>query len=159
MPTGENWRRQRASSPSEQSRSTCRLMSRTAASAVRIPGMASMTAATTPTRIISHVTAFGVSRVGTSRCVRYGDARRMYRRPDQCSPLLRAKMDGGCVTARSSAIDGLGEGADTACHLPAVEVEVLEDREAVRPRGGRLQDRLGEPVVVEAEVGVGAGEA
>src|SRR4051795_591752 len=157
MPAGENWRRQRASSPSEQSRSTCRLMSRTAASAVRMPGMASMTAARTPTRIISHVTAFGVSRVGTSRWVRYGDARRMYRRPDQCSPLLRAKMDGGCVTARSSAIDGLGERADTPRHLLAAEVEVLEDRETVRPRARRLQDGLGELVVAQAEVGMGAG--
>src|SRR3954447_16577440 len=80
----------------------------------------------------------------------------MYRRPAQCSPLLRAKIDGGWVTARSSAIDGLGERADTPPHLLGPQVEVLEDREAVGPGAGRLRDGERELLVVEAEVAVGA---
>src|SRR5215217_1406758 len=76
--------------------------------------------------------------------VRYGEKRRTYSRPAQCSPLLRANSDAGCVAARSSAIEGVEEGADTLAHPPLVERQVLEHRVAVRPRPRRVQDRLDE---------------
>ena len=87
-----------------------------------------------PPAIISHVTPFGVIGVRSSSRVRYGDTRRMYSRPAQCSPLLRAKIEAGWVAARSSAIDGArrtrrtraprlpprrGRGARGSCSGPA----------------------------------------
>ena len=70
MPAGENWRRQRASSPSTQSSRICNWISSAAASAASTPGSVSAAAARIPTAIIAQVTAFGVTRVGSSRRVR-----------------------------------------------------------------------------------------
>ena len=71
MPTGEDFWRQRASSPSEQSSRICTWISSTASSAPHTPGTdASAAAASTPTTIIPHVSAFGVTRVGSTSRVR-----------------------------------------------------------------------------------------
>src|SRR4051794_5142520 len=77
----------------------------------------------------------------------------MYSRPPQCSPLLRAKMLGGWVAARSSATEGLGERADTAPHPLLVERQVLEHGEAVGARRRCVQHRLAELLLGQAEVG------
>ena len=77
MPAGELTFRQRASSPSEQSSSSWSWISTTAPTAGSSPGSVSSPAAARPVAIISHVTAFGVSRVRASSRVRYGDRRRM----------------------------------------------------------------------------------
>src|SRR3954453_20167287 len=76
----------------------------------------------------------------------------MYSRPIQCSPLLRAKIEGGWVTARSSAIEGRRERVDTSAHLLRAEVQVLEDRVAIRAGGGRVDDRGGELLAGQADV-------
>src|SRR5215207_11686898 len=152
MPAGENCRRQRASSPSTQSSRIWPWMSSAAASAASTPGSVSTAAASSPTAIIAHVTTLGVTRVGTSRCVTYGEKRRTYSRPAQCSPLLRANSDGGWVVARSSAIEGADEAADTLAHPPLVEREVLEHGEAVGPRARRVQHGRRELLLAEPEV-------
>src|SRR3954447_21669635 len=56
----------------------------------------------------------------------------MYRRPAQCSALARPRTDSGCVTRRSSAIEGIGELLDTPADLSPAHVQMLEDRVAVR---------------------------
>src|SRR5918997_3472183 len=125
--------RQRATSPSEQSSRSWTWISTTAPIAGASPGSVSTPAAATPTRIISQVMPFGEIPVGRSSRVQYGEKRRMYSFPAQCSPLLRSKIDAGCVAARSSATEGLDVRVDTPPDLPLVEVEVLEDGVAIRP--------------------------
>src|SRR4051812_47811004 len=116
------------------------------------PGSVSSPAATSPTRIISQVTAFGLSPVRSSRRVTNGDTRRMYSLPAQCSPLLRSNSDGDWVAARSSATEGVGERTDTRPRLLLVHGEVLEHRVAIRPRG-RAVDHCGhELVLAQAQV-------
>ncbi len=66
MPAGENCLRQRAISPSVQSSRICPWISSAAAAAASTPGSVSTPAARMPTAIIAHVTAFGVTRVGSS---------------------------------------------------------------------------------------------
>src|SRR4051794_41097230 len=61
-------------------------------------------------------------------------------------------MEGGCVAARSSATVGLRERTDTLAHLLLTQVEVLQDRVAVGPRGRRPRHRLCELLLGEAEV-------
>src|SRR3954469_20943405 len=152
MPTGENCRRQRATSPSEQSSRIWSWISTTAPAAATTLSIAIRAAASPPTTTIPHVIAFGVTRVGRSARVRWIERRRTYSLPAQCSPLLRAKIEAGWATARSSAIDGRDEGADTAPHLLLVERQVLEDRVAVGPRVGSGHDRRGELLLGEPEV-------
>src|SRR3954463_2981846 len=77
----------------------------------------------------------------------------MKMRPSQCSPLLRSKIDGGCVAARSSAIEGFDIAADMLAHAGVVEGEMLEQRVAVRPRARRVGDGLGELLGAQPEVG------
>src|SRR5690348_10738229 len=77
----------------------------------------------------------------------------MYRRPVQCSPLLRSNSDAGWVTRRSSAIEGVDERADVFSGSLVVEVEVLKDRVAVGAGGRCVQHRLYELILAEAEVG------
>src|SRR3954470_7508334 len=77
----------------------------------------------------------------------------MYSFPAQCSPLLRANSDSGCVTARSSATEGVGERTDTRPRLLLVHREVLEHGVAVRAGGGRVEHRGHELVLAETEVG------
>src|SRR4051812_1885569 len=115
-------------------------MSATAAIAHGTPPRLIASAASRPHASMSHVTAFGVTRVPASTRVRCGEKRRMYSRPAQSSPLLRSKMLAGCVASRSSAIVGRDVRTDTAPHLLRAEVEVLEDRVAVGPRARRLHD-------------------
>src|SRR4051794_39269052 len=134
-------------------------MSSTAATAGRRPGSVRTAAAAMPTAIISHVTAFGLRGVRSSRRVTCGESLRMYSFPAQCSPLLRSNSDGGWVAARSSATEGVGERTDTRPRLPLVHREVLQDGEPVRPGVRRLEQRLDELVLAQAEVGVGAGKA
>src|SRR5918999_4098874 len=153
MPAGENCLRQRASSPSTQSSRIWAWISSAAASAGSTPGKVSTAAAASPTPIIAHVTAFGVTRVASSRRVTYGENRRTYSFPAQCSPLLRANSEAGCVAARSSAIEGVEEAADTLAHPPLVEREVLEHGEAVGPRARRVQHRLRELLLGQSQVG------
>src|SRR3954470_8032559 len=159
MPTGDDIPRQRATSPSEQSSSSWSWISSTAPIAGSRPGTESTPAAATPTRIISAVTVFGLSPARSSHRVRCGETRRMYSRPPQCSPLLRAKMLGGWVAARSSATEGLGERTDTPLHPLLVERELLEHGEAVRAGRGRVDHRLDELLLAEAEVGDRARQA
>src|SRR4051812_49710574 len=116
------------------------------------PGSVSSPAATSPTTIISQVTAFGLSPVRSSRRVTTGETRRMYSLPAQCSPLLRSNSDGGWVAARSSATEGVGERTDTRPRLLLVHSEVLEHRVAVRPRGRGVEECCHELVLAEAEV-------
>src|SRR4051812_23717378 len=116
------------------------------------PGSVSSPAATSPTTIISQVTAFGLSPVRSSRRVTTGDTRRMYSLPAQCSPLLRSNRDGGWVAARSSATEGVGERTDTRPRLLLVHREVLQDGEAIRAGGRRVEEGLDELVLREAEI-------
>src|SRR4051794_41669299 len=101
---------------------------------------------------MNQVTAFGVRRVRRSGRVTYAETRRMYSFPAQCSPLLRANSEAGCVTARSSATEGVGERTDTRPRLLLVHREVLEDRVAIRPRGGRVEHRGHELVLAQTEL-------
>src|SRR5918992_2949363 len=150
--------RQRASSPSEQSSRICSWMSRKAATAGHTPGSTSTPAAARPATIINHVTPFGVIRVGSSSRVRYGEARRMYSRPAQCSPLLRSKIEAGWVAARSSAIVGIEESRDGAPHAGLVQRQVLEDGEAIRTRARGPHHRLPELLLRQPEVARRAGQ-
>src|SRR3954463_7496993 len=159
MPTGEDIPRQRATSPSEQSSSSWSWISSTAPIAGSRPGTESTPAEATPTRIITAGPGFGLSPARSSHRVRCGETRRMYSRPPQCSPLLRAKMLGGWVAARSSATDGLGERADTLPHPLLVEGEVLEHGVAVGTGRGRVAHRRRELVGRQPEVGDGARQA
>src|SRR4051794_11242148 len=127
-------------------------MSSTAATAGRRPGSVSTPAAAMPTAIISHVTAFGLSGVFSSRRVTCGDTRRMYSFPAQCSPLLRSNSDGGWVAARSSATEGVGERTDTRPRLPLVHREVFQHREAVRASARGIEHGLDELVLAQAEI-------
>src|SRR3954449_1066867 len=145
--------RQRATSPSEQSSSSWRWISAKATTAQPSPGSVSAPAANTPAAIISQVTPLGVIGVRISSRVRYGEKRRMRMRPSQCSPLLRSKIEGGWVAARSSAIEGFDIAADMLAHAGVVEGEVLEQRVAVRARARRVGDGLGELLGAEPEVG------
>src|SRR3954471_12845936 len=77
----------------------------------------------------------------------------MSTRPSQCSPLLRSKIDGGCVAARSSAIEGFDIAADMLAHAGVVEGEMLEQRVAVWPRARRVGDGLGELLGAQPEGG------
>src|SRR3954469_10606912 len=77
----------------------------------------------------------------------------MYRRPAQCSPLVRSKTAGGCVTARSSAIEGGDERIDAVTDLGLWHAQVFEDGVALGTGGGRLRDRGGELLGVETQVG------
>src|SRR5215213_6515167 len=164
MPAGEETPRQRASSPSEQSSSSWHWISTTTTTGGHQPGSVSTAAAARPTAIISHVTPLGVSCVGISSRVRYGDRRRMYSLPAQCSPLLRAKIESGCVRTRSSAIEGIALAVGRRERLHAlerggvVELEVLEDRVAVGTGQRRVHDGLRELRLAEPEVGGDARE-
>src|SRR3954453_10684267 len=159
MPTGDETPRQRASSPSEQSSRICSWIRSTAKSGPQSPGRVSAAAASTPTTSISHVIALGVIRVGTTARVRYGETRRTYRRPAQCSPLLRSKIEAGCVAARSSAIVGIEELPDGPLHVGLAEREVLEDGEAIRARARGGDDGLHELLLGEPQITRRAGEA
>src|SRR6185295_19024114 len=117
------------------------------------PGSVSAPAASTPTRIMSHVTPLGVIGVRMSRRVRYGDQRRMKMRPSQCSPLLRSKIDDGCVAARSSAIEGFDIAADMLAYAGVVEGEVLQQRVAVRAGPRRVGHGLRELLGAQPQVG------
>src|SRR4051794_34060867 len=77
----------------------------------------------------------------------------MRMRPSQCSPLLRSKIEGGWVAARSSAIEGFDIAADMLAHAGVVEGEMLEQRVAVRAGPGGIGDRLGELLGAQPEVG------
>src|SRR3954447_14430632 len=156
MPAGEDWPRTRASSPSEQSSSSWSWIRSAAPSAVHTPPRLSSAAAASPTTLIRPVTAFGEIRVGSNPRVRYGDSRRMYSRPAQCSALWRSKISAGWPIALISASDGVGVRVDVIENRLLVEIEVLQDREAVGARGGRVGHRLGELLVAQAEVAVGA---
>jgi hypothetical protein len=70
MPLGPYVERQRATSPSEQSRSTWNWTTMTAASAARGPGRVRTSPASSPTGIISQVIVSADSRVAMSRRVR-----------------------------------------------------------------------------------------
>src|SRR5687767_5222846 len=118
--------------------------------------MLSTPAAASPAAMKSHVTASGERPRRRKSRVAYGDSRRTYSRPAQCSPLLRANISGGCVAARSSATEGFEVRVDPATHALLVEVQMLEDRVAVRPRAGRVHHRLCELVLVEPQVARGA---
>ena len=109
-------------------------------------------AAPTPHSSISQVTPFALIGVRSSSHVAYGEMRRTYRRPAQCSPLTRPKIASGCTTARTSATEGLDVRTDVAPHLLLAEVEVLEDRVAVRAGARRVQDGLGELLLAQPEV-------
>src|SRR4051794_24179740 len=76
----------------------------------------------------------------------------MYRRPAQCSPLLRAKIDAGWATRRSSATEGVGVRTDTRPRLPLVHREMLQHGVAVGSRRRRVEHGGHELVLAEAEV-------
>src|ERR1041385_4520662 len=82
----------------------------------------------------------------------------MYSRPAQCSALWRSKISAGWPIALISASDGVGVRVDVIENRLLVEIEVLQDREAVRPSVRRVGDRLGELLVAEPEVAVRAGQ-
>src|SRR3954467_9857085 len=128
-------------------------MSANAATAQPSPGSVNAPAASTPARIISHVTPLGVIGVRISSRVRYGEKRRMRMRPSQCSPLLRSKIEGGWVAARSSAIEGFDIAADMLAHAGVVEGEMLEQRVAVRAGARRVGHALCELLGRKAEGG------
>src|SRR4051794_41750521 len=102
---------------------------------------------------MNQVTAFGVRRVRRSGRVTYAETRRMYSFPAQCSPLLRAKSEAGCATARSSATEGVGERTDTRPRLLLVHREVLQHGVAIRPGRRRLEHGRHELILAETEVG------
>src|SRR4051794_7706879 len=106
-----------------------------------MPGRLISPAARRPPTIIAPVTALGVTGVCSSARVRYGESRRMYRRPAQCSPLLRLKISAGCPTAFISAIVGVCVLVDVMPDLLLAEVEVLQDGVAVGACGGRMRNR------------------
>src|SRR3954447_15414789 len=134
-------------------------MSSTAAAGPASPGNVTHSAASMPTGIISQVTAFAESGVDRKMRVAYGDSRRMYSRPVQCSALARLVTERGCVTARSSAIEGRDEVIHSSLDLVRVHLQVLEDGVAVRPRGRRVPDRGRELLGREAEVARQPGHA
>src|SRR5436305_874814 len=101
-------------------------------------------AAARPTTLMKPVTTLAEMRVGTSARVRYGDSLRMYSRPAQCSALWRSNISAGWPTALISASDGVGVRVDVIENRLLVEIEVLQDREAVRPGGGRIRHRVSE---------------
>src|SRR5438067_8762394 len=83
----------------------------------------------------------------------------MYSRPAQCSALWRSKISAGWPIALISASDGVGVRVDVIENRLLVEIEVLEDREAVGSRGRRVRHGFGELLVAQAEVAVGARQA
>src|SRR5437764_10806634 len=159
MPAGEDSPRTRASSPSLQSSSSWSWMSRAAPNAAARFGRLVKAAAASPTTLMSAVMTFADTRVGSSAFVRYGDSRRMYSRPAQCSALWRSKISAGWPIALISASDGVGVRVDVIENRLLVEIEVLQDREAVGARGRRVGHRLCELLVAQAEVAVGARQA
>src|SRR6185503_7281436 len=135
-----------------QSSRSCSWISSTAPTAGSSPGSARTPAAATPATIISHVTALALIGVRSNSRVTYGESRRMYSLPAQCSPLSRSKIDAGCVAARSSAIVGIEELPDRPPDIGLVERQVLEDREAIRARARRRRHRLHELLLGQPEV-------
>src|SRR6185312_10631982 len=156
MPAGEDCPLTRASSPSLQSSRSWSWISSTAPSAAHRLTRLSRAAATRPTTLIVPVTALGEMLVGSSARVRYGETRRIYRRPAQCSALWRSKISAGWPIARISASDGVGVRVDVIENRLLVEIEVLQDREAVRPGGRGVRHCVHELLVAQPEIAVRA---
>src|SRR5215212_8503563 len=133
MPLTDDWPRQRATSPSEQSSRIWSWIRANAPAAAATPPIARTAAAASPAATNSQVTAFADSPSRRKSLVAYGETRRTYSRPAQCSPLFRSKISAGCVAARSSATEGVDVVIDSAPHGLFIEVQVLEHRVAVRP--------------------------
>src|SRR4051794_27707671 len=83
----------------------------------------------------------------------------MYSRPAQCSALWRSKISAGWPPALISASEGVGVRVDAIENRLLVQVEVLQDGEAVGPGGRRIGHGLRELLVAQPELAVTAREA
>ena len=81
-------------------------MSTATPTAAASPGTAVSTPASTPETMNATVTAFGDQPSRANTTVAYGETRRMYSRPAQCSSLSLASTCGGWPMARTSASVG-----------------------------------------------------
>src|SRR6266540_7483898 len=127
-------------------------MRRAAPIAQARPGKLRTSAARSPVGIISAVTEFALNPARRKTRVTYGETRRMYRRPAQCSASARPTSHSGWVAALSSAI----EGADKVLHAGSdrclVQFEVLEDGETIGAGRGGESDGSGELLLRESKV-------
>src|SRR4051794_28497593 len=76
----------------------------------------------------------------------------MYSRPAQCSAFARPSTASGCVTRRSSAIEGIDELLHAQGDLVLAHVQVLKNRVSVRARLRSQAHRGRELLHREAEV-------
>ena len=154
MPAVEYCRRQRAISPSEQSSRIWTWISSTAATAGSTPGSVSTAAAASPATIIAPVTrvrrstgsggsaASDTARGGARRAGRPSARRCCARRSTAAASPRAAQRSKASRNARTRSLTSV-----------FVEAEVLEDRVAVGPGRRRVQHRLHELLLRQAEVG------
>src|SRR5581483_5290326 len=129
-----------------QSTRPCSWISTTATAAAHRCGTVITTAAPIPIPTNDHVRRFGVTRVLTSRRVRWIEACLIYHRPAQCSPLVRPTTVGGWATRRISSTLGRVIGA------PSVHQCRDSDNDWSEPAPLRYATRSCVVVVVEIEV-------
>src|ERR1700730_6166716 len=110
------------------------------AMAVASPPNEITTPAAMPHAINARVTACGGRPSRAKTHVAWGEIRRMYSRPAQCSSLSLSITDGGCPLAFSSASDGPDIVPYPLDRLSLGQAEVLQDRVPAR-RGGPSRAR------------------
>src|SRR5260370_38944171 len=111
--------------------------------AVASPPNATTTPAASPHAMKARVTAFGAQPSRAKTHVAWGEIRRMYSRPAQCSSLSLSITDGGCPRAFSSASDGPDIVPYPLARLSLGQAEVLQAPVPARAGARRTGDGLG----------------